>query len=124
MFEEAGIRCITPGWSDDREQLLLDIKETVKEISEVLYTHSKNVFVHCHTGNDRTAYLIACFMLYDTTLSIFEIQDLIRKSRPNCFKRKTKNSIVSNFKERYVLKRTRKTEASVFKKQSELRRIS
>ena len=60
------------------------ILEIVKTISIFVYNKKQKVYVHCHSGNNRTGVIIACYLLYTNNEDVNDVIKFINEKRDTC----------------------------------------
>ena len=83
-------------------EFILDI---VKEMASVLQDPEKRIFVHCHSGLNRSALLIACYIIYESSndKTLDTIIEEIRKARQGSLQKEKYVKFCGMFKECTVL---------------------
>jgi len=70
-------------------------------MASVLQDPGKKVFVHCHSGLNRSALLIACYIIYESNndKDLKTIIEEIRKARPGSLQKEKYIKFCEKFKE-------------------------
>ena len=100
LFESEGIHVGLYGWKDmNIPNSLNHMLEIVKSMYYYIHHLKKKVLVHCHAGYGRTGIVIACFKIFDESISAEVAKNEIRKIRPKCIQNKDQLLYCINFQE-------------------------
>ena len=100
LFESEGIHVGLYGWKDmNVPNSLNHMLEIVKSMYYQIHYLKKKVLVHCHAGYGRTGIVIACFKIFDESISAEVAKKEIRKIRPKCIQNKDQLLYCINFQE-------------------------
>ena len=100
LFESEGIHVGLYGWKDmNIPNSLNHMLEIVKSMYYYIHYLKKKVLVHCHAGYGRTGIVIACFKIFDESISAEVAKKEIRKIRPKCIQNKDQLLYCINFQE-------------------------
>ena len=99
LFSSEGIKVKLAGWRDlspESNDFMLDI---VKEMTYTIKVEHKKVYVHCHTGNSRTAIVIGCYMIYNNKSKAIDACELAKHYREKFFEKKDQIKYCIHFQE-------------------------
>ena len=100
IFESEGIHVGLYGWKDmNVPNSLNHMLEIVKTMYYYIHNKKKKVLVHCHAGYGRTGITIACFKIFDESITAEVAKKEIRKIRPKCIQNKDQLLYCFNFQE-------------------------
>ena len=100
LFTSDGIKVKIYGWRESSQPDSLDfILDIVKEISFTIKKEQKRVYVHCHTGNTRTAIVVACYLIYSDKLTAADACELSKHYREKFFEKKDQIKYCKQFEE-------------------------
>ena len=100
LFESEGIHVGLYGWKDmNVPNSLNHMLSIVKSMYYYIHNLKKKILVHCHAGYGRTGIVIACFKIFDESISAEVAKAEIRKIRPKCIQNKDQFLYCSNFQE-------------------------
>ena len=100
LFESEGIHVGLYGWKDmNIPNSLNHMLEIVKTMYYYIHNLKKKVLVHCHAGYGRTGITIACFKIFDESITAEVAKKEIRKIRPKCIQNKDQLLYCVNFQE-------------------------
>ena len=100
LFESEGIHVGLYGWKDmNVPNSLNHMLEIVKSMYYYVHYLKKKVLVHCHAGYGRTGIVIACFKIFDESITAEVAKTEIRKIRPKCIQNKDQLLYCINFQE-------------------------
>ena len=100
LFESEGIHVGLYGWKDmNVPNSLNHMLEIVKSMYYYVHQLKKKVLVHCHAGYGRTGIVIACFKIFDESITAEVAKTEIRKIRPKCIQNKDQFLYCTNFQE-------------------------
>ena len=100
IFESEGIHVGLYGWKDmNVPNSLNHMLEIVKTMHYYIHNKKKKVLVHCHAGYGRTGIVIACFKIFDESITAEVAKKEIRKIRPKCIQNKDQLLYCVNFQE-------------------------
>ena len=100
IFESEGIHVGLYGWKDmNVPNSLNHMLEIVKTMYYYIHNKKKKVLVHCHAGYGRTGITIACFKIFDESITAEVAKNEIRKIRPKCIQNKDQLLYCVNFQE-------------------------
>ena len=86
------------GWKEIKSQLSINnILNIVKEISIFVFNKKQNVYIHCHSGNKRSAVIIACYLIYTTNETDNDVIKYIKEKRSSCLKSKNEKKQIKVF---------------------------
>lgn len=99
LFASEGIKVKLAGWrelSPESNNFMLDI---VKEMAYTIKVENKKVYVHCHTGNSRTAIVVGCYMIYSNKSKALDACELAKHYREKFFEKKDQIKYCVRFQE-------------------------
>ena len=100
LFESEGIHVGLYGWKYmNVPNSLNHMLSIVKSMYYYIHNLKKKILVHCHAGYGRTGIVIACFKIFDESISAEVAKAEIRKIRPKCIQNKDQFLYCSNFQE-------------------------
>ena len=100
LFTSDGIKVKIYGWREFSQPDSIDfILDIVKEISFTIKKERKRVYVHCHTGNTRTAIVVACYLIYNDKLTATDACELAKHYREKFFEKKEQKKYCKQFEE-------------------------
>ena len=100
LFESEGIHVGLYGWKDmNVPNSLNHMLEIVKTMYYYIHQLKKKVLVHCHAGYGRTGIVIACFKIFDESITAEVAKAEIRKIRSKCIQNKDQLLYCINFQE-------------------------
>ena len=100
LFESEGIHVGLYGWKDmNIPNSLNHMLEIVKSMYHYIHQLKKRVLVHCHAGYGRTGIVIACFKIFDESITAEVAKTEIRKIRPKCIQNKDQLLYCTTFEE-------------------------
>ena len=100
LFESEGIHVGLYGWKDmNIPNSLNHMLQIVKTMHYYIHYLKKKVLVHCHAGYGRTGITIACYKIFDESISAEVAKNEIRKIRPKCIQSKDQLLYCINFQE-------------------------
>ena len=87
------------GWKESKSSLSINfILEIVKLMCITIIENKQVIYVHSHSGNRRTAVIIACYLLYTSNKSVKDVIRYISLKRKVCFKNKNDIKNIKVFK--------------------------
>ena len=87
------------GWKENKSSLSINfILEIVKFMCEKIIENKQVIYIHSHSGNGRTAVIIACFLLYTSNKSVNDVINDITLKRKESFKDKRNIKYIKDFK--------------------------
>ena len=73
------------GWQEIKNQLAINyILFIVKEICLFILNQKQNIYIHCHSGNNRSAIICACYLIYTTNENVNDVIRYIKEKRNSC----------------------------------------
>ena len=87
------------GWKETKSSLSINfILKVVKTICLNIFENKHKVYIHSHSGNGRTAVIIACYLLFVSNKSVDDVIKEISSKRKNSFENKNDIKNIKNFK--------------------------
>ena len=87
------------GWKETKSSLSINfILEVVKVICLNIIEYKHKVYIHSHSGNGRTAVIIACYLLFISNKNVDDVVKEISSKRKNSFEKKSDIKNIKIFK--------------------------
>jgi protein tyrosine phosphatase domain-containing protein 1 len=88
------------GWKETKTSLSINfILEIIKTMCNTIINNKEVIYIHSHSGNGRTAVIIACYLLYTTNKSVDCVVKEIISKRKESFKNKGDIKNIQVFKD-------------------------
>ena len=88
------------GWKETKTSLSINfILEIIKAMCNTIINNKQVIYIHSHSGNGRTAVIIACYLLYTTNKSVDCVIKEIISKRKESFENKGEIKNIQVFKD-------------------------
>ena len=87
------------GWKENKSSLSINfILEIIKVMCNTIIKKKQLIYIHSHSGNRRTAVIIACYLLYISNKNVDYVVKNIISKRKNCFENRNDIKHIIQFK--------------------------
>ena len=87
------------GWKENKSSLSINfILEIIKVMCNTIIKKKQLIYIHSHSGNSRTAVIIACYLLYISNKNVDYVVKTIISKRKNCFENRNDIKHIIQFK--------------------------